>query len=289
VSGSALSAVIRRAGADPGESDAALLERFNTAVDHAAFAELVRRYARLVWALCRHSLPCDADADDAFQATFLALARHAKSVRDPNRLGPWLHTVAVRVCRNARRAAARRTKREARAAVPEQSRPVADSAWDAAAAAVHDEVAKLPAAQRVAFVLCVLEGKTPTAAALQLGLPVGTVGAQIHRAKEQLLKRLAARGLGASVAFATLLDSPPASAVERAASLNPTPTVLSLLPGAVPMTISHAKVLLVLAALTVGLTGLLLPTTAQDPPKAVAPKAEQPTAKLDLHGDPLPD
>jgi len=291
---SALSAVIRRVGADPGEPDAALLERFTSTGDQAAFAELVRRYSRLVWALCRHSLPCDADADDAFQATFLTLARHAGSVRDPHRLGPWLHTVSVRVCKNARRAGARRTKREAGAAVPERSRPVADSAWDAAAAAVHEEVAKLPAAHRVAFVLCVLEGKTPTAAAAQLGIPVGTVGAHLHRAKERLLKRLAARGLGAAVAFATLLATPPASAVERAlaVALTPPAAVLPLLNGAVPMAIPHAKLLLVLAVLTAGLVGLLLPTAAQDPPKATPPKAEKPAdpkAKFDLHGDPLPD
>lgn len=291
MSASALSAVIRRAGAGTDEPDAVLLERFTTAGDQAAFAELVRRYARLVWALCRHSRPCEADADDAFQATFLALARHAGSVRDPHRLGPWLHTVAVRVCKNARREVVRRTRREAGAAVSERSHPVADSAWDAASAAVHEEVAKLPAAHRVAFVLCVLEGKTPTAAAAQLGLPVGTVGAHLHRAKERLLKRLAARGLGAAVAFATLLDTPPATAVERALTVAQTPSaaMLFLLSGAVPMALPHAKLLLVLAVLTAGLVGLLLPTAAQDPHKATPSKTDKPAAKLDLHGDPLPD
>ena len=105
---SALIAVIRHAGTESGEADAVLLGRFAASADHPAFAELVRRYARLVWGRCRSSLPCEADADDAFQATFLALAKHARNVRDPNRLGPWLHAVAGRVCQNACRAATRR-------------------------------------------------------------------------------------------------------------------------------------------------------------------------------------
>jgi RNA polymerase sigma factor (sigma-70 family) len=287
---SALSAVIRQAGASTGDPDAELLERFIGSGDQPAFAELVRRYSRLVWGQCRHSLPCDSDADDAFQATFLALAKHAKSIRDTARLGPWLHKVATRVCHSARRAAARRTKREARAALPDRSRPVADSAWDAAAAAVHEEVNRLPETLRVAFVLCVLEGKTPTAAAAQLGVPTGTVGSHLHRAKQRLLERLTARGVGAAVAFAALCDSTPtASAMARALDFaHPPASVLSLLPGAVPMAVPHAKLLLVLGVLAVGLTGLLFPTAAQEP-KADAPKADAPKAKFDLHGDPLPE
>lgn len=290
VSRSALTAVIRQA-ADPGDPDPVLLERFRAAGDHAAFAELVRRYARLVWGQCRHLLANEADAEDAFQATFLALARHAGRVRDPNRLGPWLHTVAGRVCRTALRAATRRAKRERAAAVPDRSRPVADSAWEAAAAVVHDEVHRLPEPLRVAFVLCVLEGKTPTAAAAQLGVPVGTVGSHLHRAKRRLLKRLAARGVGAAVAFATMCDATPtASAVGRAADpSHASPAVLSLLPGAVPMTVSLAKLLLVVGLVALGAAGLLLPAPAQDGPKAEPPKADKPAVKTDSYGDPLPD
>src|SRR5262245_34665119 len=97
-----------------GESDAALLERFATRNDEAAFAALVRRHGALVWAVCRNALPVEADAEDAFQATFLNLVRQAGSVRNQAAVGAWLHASAVRICLKARRDHARRVAREAK-------------------------------------------------------------------------------------------------------------------------------------------------------------------------------
>jgi len=107
-------------------ADSDLLKLFAAEKDEAAFAEIVRRYGQLVWAVCRHLLPSDADADDAFQASFLVLVRNPQSVRDGTRLGPWLNSVAYRICLKARREAGRR---ETLAASRESTRPVADSAW----------------------------------------------------------------------------------------------------------------------------------------------------------------
>ncbi len=209
--------------ARPTEPDAALLRRFADGRDDAAFAELVRRYGRLVWGQCRHLLPSEADADDAFQATFVALAKSAAKIRDTNKLGPWLHGVAYRVCRNARRVAARRIKRERGSATAEAARPVADSAWDAALAAVHDELHQLPETLRVPFVLCCLEGKGTTEAAEQLGLKLGTFSARLTRAKQALLDRLSARGLSAGVLAAAAITggaaSAPAQVLNRAVEL----------------------------------------------------------------------
>ena len=78
-------------------SDADLLRRF-LQQDEQAFAELVRRHGRLVWAVCRHLTRSDAEADDAFQATFLVLLKNAKKVREPGKLSAWLHGVAYKVC-----------------------------------------------------------------------------------------------------------------------------------------------------------------------------------------------
>jgi RNA polymerase sigma factor (sigma-70 family) len=209
--------LIRNAGGlDRGESDADLLDRFTDAADPTAFTELVRRYAVLVWGQCRHLLASEADAEDAFQATFLALARSAKTIRQPGRLGPWLHAVAYRICLNARRVSARRTDRERAAALSEATVPVADSAWDALAAAVHEEVGRLPEFLRVPFVLCYLEGNAPTKAARQLGMKWSTFSSRLTRAKRLLQLRLSARGFVGTALVGGWASSVPASLIARA-------------------------------------------------------------------------
>src|SRR5262249_61184699 len=97
----------------------------------AAFAVPAPRHGPLVWGACRTLPPADADAEDAFQATFLALVRSAGTIRQMEALGGWLHGVAYRVAMKARRTAARRKKREIIAAVPEPDAPIPDAARDA--------------------------------------------------------------------------------------------------------------------------------------------------------------
>jgi RNA polymerase sigma factor (sigma-70 family) len=281
--------VLRQAAAvgRPSESDADLLRRFAAERDEAAFAELVRRHGRLVWALCRNLLPSEADADDAFQATFLALARSPGSVRDGGRVGPWLHGVAYRVCLKSRRAAARRRKRERVAAAVEADRPVADSAWDTALAAVHEEVCRLPESQRVPFVLCCLEGTSVTEAATQLGWKLGTLSARLTRAKQTLIDRLTGRRLPAAVAGAVAVTGGvssadiPASLVARTAELafaaGPvSQTILSLAHGVTGMTLYRTKLLAVVllaGGLTAGLgSGWLATAVAQQADKPGEPK-----------------
>ncbi|MBM3981393.1 MAG: sigma-70 family RNA polymerase sigma factor, partial [Planctomycetes bacterium] len=94
-----LTAVVRRA--DLGTPDADLLARYARDRDPGAFEELVRRHGALVWAACRNLLPDRADAEDAFQAVFLALVRGAGHIRDGRAVPAWLHGVAVRVATRA--------------------------------------------------------------------------------------------------------------------------------------------------------------------------------------------
>src|SRR5688500_13656205 len=91
-------------------TDRELVRAFAATRDEAAFAEIVRRHGPMVLAVCRRVLADAPEADDAFQAVFLVLARRAGSVGRPERLGGWLHRVAVRCARRARSAAGRRAK-----------------------------------------------------------------------------------------------------------------------------------------------------------------------------------
>jgi RNA polymerase sigma factor (sigma-70 family) len=254
-----LQAVLRTlADAMPPTGDGELLRRFTTG-DEDAFAELVRRHGRLVWAVCRHLTGSDAEADDAFQATFLVLLKNAGKIREPGRLSAWLHGVAYKVAAKARLASKRRSTRERAAAVSERNgHAVADSAWDRALAAVHEELGRLPETLRVPFVLCCLEGKGTTEAAEQLGWKLGTLSGRLTRAKDALIARLNARGLTVGAVAGLGLLTPPAAAIAKATALGaagstiPT-TVLQLTQGVIGMSTTTIKVLAVAVMVTCGL------------------------------------
>jgi len=189
-------------------TDGDLLGRFVEHRDEAAFAAIVRRHGPMVWGLCRRVLTNHQDAEDAFQATFLVLVHKAASVRPRERLVNWLHGTAHTTALHARRTAVRRTAREKQVTeTPEPAAPGHErDRWAELRPVLDEEVGRLPNKYRVLVLLCDVEGRTRTEAALQLGLPEGTVAGRLARARDLLAKRLTRRGvtLSGAVLAATL-------------------------------------------------------------------------------------
>ncbi|VTU01759.1 sigma-70 family rna polymerase sigma factor : RNA polymerase sigma factor, sigma-70 family OS=Singulisphaera acidiphila (strain ATCC BAA-1392 / DSM 18658 / VKM B-2454 / MOB10) GN=Sinac_4592 PE=4 SV=1: Sigma70_r2: Sigma70_r4_2 [Gemmataceae bacterium] len=281
----------RATDADPAAADATLLGRFADHRDPAAFEALVRRHGPMVWAVCRQTLHNPADAEDAFQATFLALVRSARRVRGAA-LPAWLHRVAVRAAVRVRRGAARRQSRERAAAATEADRPVPDAAWSAALAAVHEEVARLPEGERVAFVLCDLEGVRQPDAAARLGWKPGTLTGRLARARRTLLDRLTRRGVSPAAlgVAAAVADGVPVGAAQRVrdwAGGAPAPAgILKLVSEVVPVT---NRIKLWVAAGTAACGVVLAGVGTVRPPTAEAqpPEPRVPIASGSAAGVPL--
>jgi RNA polymerase sigma factor (sigma-70 family) len=188
-------------GAVGGLSDGQLLERFTTLRGdpaELAFAALVERHGPMVLRVARSALIDEHSAHDAFQATFLILARKARSLWVRDSLGPWLHSVAYRLASQSRSAEARRRLAEKRAARPEAHQP---REWDRSdiARVIHQEIERLPQPFRLAVVTCHLEGLTQNEAANRLGWPIGTLQSRLDRGRQKLRNRLKRRGLAPSL------------------------------------------------------------------------------------------
>jgi RNA polymerase sigma factor (sigma-70 family) len=180
------------------DSDEQLLARFVRGREEPAFGALVRRHGPMVFGVCRRLLGHWQDAEDACQATFLVLARHAGSIRKPGSLASWLYGVAVRVANKARSAALRRRQEEQQAPGRIADSALPDAAWRELRAILDEELIRLPERYRAPLVLCYLEGTTNEAAARQLGCTKGTVSSRLARARDLLRRRLTRRGLALS-------------------------------------------------------------------------------------------
>ncbi|MCI0461931.1 MAG: sigma-70 family RNA polymerase sigma factor [Gemmataceae bacterium] len=283
-------------------ADRQLLDRFTCARDESAFAELVRRHGPMVLAVCRRILGNPHDAEDAFQAAFLVLARRAGSIRQRDSVGGWLYQVAYRIALRARTRGQRRRVAPLSDDVPE---PSAESPADALAGPLGEEVERLPEPYRSAVVLCYLEGRTQGEAARVLETTAQAVNSRLKRAREMLRQRLVRRGLalsGAAVAQALASGAAQAAlpadlvrltvgtAFQFAANGASTLAAADLARGALSaMTTPRLKILsalvLVLTLLAVG--ALFVPSAAQgEDPTPVTPRAQADKPRPTSQGKP---
>ncbi len=300
--GTLLQRLSRLAGHDL--PDGELLRRFAQQRDPCAFEELLRRHGAMVLRVCRSALRQEQDAEDAFQATFLVLARKAASIEKQGSVASWLHGVARRVALRARTASARRDRHEKRPAPSPAADPLADLTVREAERLLHEEVARLPERSRSPLVLCYLEGWTQDEAARQLGWSRNTFRRRLRRGQELLRARLARRGVGlSSVLLAgSLAPATPAAllaATARAGNLLAAgrgtaavaPDVMALAEGMSPATPAAPLKLATVTALALGIAAVGLsfcPAPGQIRSEAPAGPAADGPARTDQHGDPLP-
>jgi RNA polymerase sigma factor (sigma-70 family) len=285
-------------------SDAELLERYRRGGEESAFALLVQRHGPAVLGVCRRALGESADADDAFQATFLILLSKADSVRPGSALSYWLYGVARRVAGKAR---ARRVRTCPLSYDPATSAgdPVCEASGRELLAVLDEEIGGLPEKYRAALVLCGLGERSCEQAARELGWPKSTVIHRLARARQRLRQRLSRRGIEVPAALLVAV-------LAREATASHVPALLTL------ATVRQARQSVAAAAVTpaarlavrsavarwgvalalVGALGLAVGAAAlrvgagPQPPKAAPPekpaRVANPAPRTDKEGFPLP-
>ncbi|MHB1424304.1 MAG: sigma-70 family RNA polymerase sigma factor [Gemmataceae bacterium] len=186
------------------DSDEQLLHAFTTRRDDNAFAVLVRRHGPMVLHVCRRVLGHEQDAEDAFQAAFLVLARNANALRNKTSLANFLHGIAYRTAMKAKQAAARRRKHEGQAPPRSPLDPVDDLSWREVRTLLDEEIDRLPEKYRSVFVLCCLENLSRAEAGQRLGLKERTVLSRLAEARKRLQSRLTRRGVELTAVLGTM-------------------------------------------------------------------------------------
>lgn len=302
---------LRRLTGSPNEQvgDGQLLERFLAQRDEAAFTALVRRHGPMVFGLCRRVLHNEQDAEDAFQATFLVLARKAASLRQHRSLGGWLHEVAYHLALRANYNALRRLQHEGevRPMMPSEE-PAMEASRLELRSLLDEELRQLPAKYREPLILCYLEGKTNEQAALQLGWPVGSMSRRLARGRELLRRRLLRRGvsLSAGVLATALVEEAASAAVPPLLVASVVRMVLQTSAAGIPATVAalvegriremfllklRLALFVTLTVVGVGAGAFAYQTREKQPGETkpeLAVKAPEKPARTDFYGDPLP-
>jgi len=184
-------------------SDADLLDAWVRDQLRSALAELINRYSVMVLSVCRRGCARTVDVDDAFQTTFLYLARHAGSIRHPERLPGWLQRVA-------QRSAVATWKKNRLRCEPFGDPPaVVEDPLDQLTqrhelVVLDEELADLPEKYRAVIVLHHYESTTVPDLAIHFGTTVGAIRGRLQRGRKMLAARLRQRGLMPAVVYASV-------------------------------------------------------------------------------------
>jgi RNA polymerase sigma factor (sigma-70 family) len=285
---------LRRAALPEGAglTDGQLLQRYFAHRDETAFSALVRRHGPMVLAVCRRLLHRVEDAEDAFQAAFVILARKGRGVAGQQTVGGWLHGVAYRVALDVRRRGARRRAKEQQVEIMPQPIIMPGEDQSELVAVLDRELTRLPEKYRLPVVLCELEGRSRKEAARQLGLPEGTLSSRLATARKTLAQRMAAHGpavtgasltaLFASEAGAVVVPGPLVASTVRAAGGVVSAGVVALAEGVLKAMLltkikSAGLVLLFASLVGAGAVGLTYRTAAAEP--QAKPETARPTAR----------
>ncbi len=239
-------------------TDAEVLSRFVQHQDPAAFELLFWRHGPMVWNVCRRCLGNTADAEDAFQATFVVLARKAATIGRREVLAGFLYQVALRTALNARTARQRRLAREqigAQRSEQSSEDPVHEAAGAELKEVMAEELSRLPRKFRLPVILCDLESRSHEVAATELNCPLGTLNSRLARGRKKLRDRLLRRGVTLSALAAPAMPAHLSAATVATVLQAPTASVQALADGAVQALVMTA---VKNAAIGIVLCGLLL-------------------------------
>ncbi len=207
-------------------SDSVLVRRFVQDGDPVAFGEIVRRYSSLVLSVCRRVTGQAADAEDAFQATFLAMARRPRSVRNCRTVAGWLYAVAFRTAVHS----VRLKRRTAMADLPEipaasEPDPLEIIAASRDASVLDEELSLLPEKYRDVLVLTYFNGQTSQQIADQLHESKGVIDGRLRQARNMLRVRLARRSVAIGVVAVVACASTASASAASSELVNSTITL----------------------------------------------------------------
>ena len=172
------------------ETEAVLLRRFVRSGDAEAFAEIIQRYAGLVYSAALRVLADVDRASDIAQDTFLQLAKDAGNVTGS--LPGWLHRVATHKAIDQIRRDATRKHREAEYMA---ARPHEAAEWKDISPHVDEGLNLLDPHLRSILISHFLEGRSTREIARAHGLSQATISRRIEAGVEQLRAGLRRRGV----------------------------------------------------------------------------------------------